>query len=618
MQRTMKTSALALAAAVFAAVALTLALAVPAFASSKPPDTAVPSPAENSSTTTLVASTGNNGDTLNAYKVVEVTLESNVLNYAFTEKFATFLTSTAGALAPQVDYSGLSVDGYKELPQAAESGEASLQDLLGAYTAYVRANGILPEFSTTTSGTSGTFSDVGLGQYIIVGMGNTSGSYVYGTSTANIVPAEGASEYVIYDAYEVDLKTNVPIADKTITGGTSKDTAGENSYDTVNVGDAVNYELTAQLPVYAASATNKTVFLADELSDGLSLMRWSIKVYGVQASSARTELSADTDYELTYSSDGQTFYVNFDYDRLIAGSYTSVAVTYSATVNEEAVVGVEEGNPNTLVYYYSNSPFNGTTFTPGPDQPTPGEGYGQIEDTETVYTYGIYIHKTASDTGASLAGAVFDLYAGTNKIAQMTTDDRGYAVFNGIAAGTYTLKETKAPMGYKLASDVQIVLNASSATSKVQTQRQENTTEWNGTTTTTAWRYYSNPFFVGQGQAQNRSGQYLWVVDKVNNPLQHSGMIATATQDASSVPAGYVPAYEDPESKTVYVVTNNTAPVVDSAGAGYYPANIVDVKGIDLPTTGGIGTYIFYALGAGLVIAAAAFLVKKRKGAPRE
>lgn len=58
------------------------------------------------------------------------------------------------------------------------------------------------------------------------------------------------------------------------------------------------------------------------------------------------------------------------------------------------------------------------------------------------------VNKTDVD-GKPVADAEFTIYDGTGKkVADATTNDDGVATFSGIAIGSYTLKETKAPTGY--------------------------------------------------------------------------------------------------------------------------------------------------------------------------
>lgn len=50
----------------------------------------------------------------------------------------------------------------------------------------------------------------------------------------------------------------------------------------------------------------------------------------------------------------------------------------------------------------------------------------------------------------SREGAVYGVYSGADKVAQMTTDSNGYAKVDNIPAGSYTVKEITAPKGYAL------------------------------------------------------------------------------------------------------------------------------------------------------------------------
>lgn len=50
----------------------------------------------------------------------------------------------------------------------------------------------------------------------------------------------------------------------------------------------------------------------------------------------------------------------------------------------------------------------------------------------------------------SLAGAVYGVYSGSSKIAELTTNSNGYAKVDNIPAGSYTVKEITAPKGYAL------------------------------------------------------------------------------------------------------------------------------------------------------------------------
>lgn len=58
----------------------------------------------------------------------------------------------------------------------------------------------------------------------------------------------------------------------------------------------------------------------------------------------------------------------------------------------------------------------------------------------------------SGNNGYGLAGAVFTIKQGNTKIADITTNNDGYAKYEGLRPGSYSIQETKAPDGYQLDS----------------------------------------------------------------------------------------------------------------------------------------------------------------------
>lgn len=561
--------------AAFVTLVTALAMAVPAFATSTPGEGAKSSAATQDSKATIVASTGNAGDTLNAYKIVNVTYANNQLSYEFTDTFKTFLRQ-----ATNDSYKNIKPEQYTQM----KSDDPAFKQMLGDFSAYVKNANPKPTADYTTTGDDGVanFTGVGLGQYVVVGMGNVAGARIYSTVTAEVIPHvdKATNTYQVYDKYAVDLKTTTPGGDKTITSGTTDD----NGKATASVGDVVSYQLSADVPTYPAGTTNKTLFMKDTLSDGLTLNPASVKVYAGADADSKAELASDA---YTVTVDGQNLYVDFNYDKVVGNA--KMFVTYDATVNENAKVGTTDGNPNDYTYTYSNNPFNGETHKHD-EIPSGDNGYGEKKDSKTVYTYGLYIYKTASDTKGALANAKFELKLGEKVIATLTTDANGYASYNGLEKGTYTLHEIEAPTGYKLAPDVTVDLSAAKATSSA--------------TTTTTSMYTSTKPSDDATQATNADGVPLWV------PESGAGLVASTT-NPSTTGKKYVPAYL---SSTTTTNASSTSDVNTKAGegAGYYPANIEDNKGGNLPTTGGMGLYLIYGAGIALVVCFIAMEAKKK------
>jgi len=142
-----------------------------------------------------------------------------------------------------------------------------------------------------------------------------------------------------------------------------------------------------------------------------------------------------------------------------------VVITYTATVNENAIQHDKETNTATLKY--SNNPADKNSFK---------ESSVEVE----VFSFNIVINKYATGNESTrLEGAKFVLknnvgkyykYDATAKAVtwvddksaatEVITDANGAARFDGLQAGTYSLEETAAPAGYnQLTKDITIVLD---------------------------------------------------------------------------------------------------------------------------------------------------------------
>ena len=140
--------------------------------------------------------------------------------------------------------------------------------------------------------------------------------------------------------------------------------------------------------------------------------------------------------------DGAVFHVtgpNYDQD---------VTVTNGEIVLDNLLVGeytiTEKGAP--FGYLVNTSTFS-TTVNPGQTS--------EIIITDEAPTGRIQIKKTDADGiiqgEASLEGAEYTVYDSQKKeVGKITTDKEGHGSLNNLLLGTYTVKETKAPLGYNL------------------------------------------------------------------------------------------------------------------------------------------------------------------------
>ncbi|WP_080843880.1 SpaA isopeptide-forming pilin-related protein [Cytobacillus gottheilii] len=102
-------------------------------------------------------------------------------------------------------------------------------------------------------------------------------------------------------------------------------------------------------------------------------------------------------------------------------------------------------------FYLLNS--NPISFKIDADQTAPIE----IEQENERGKGKLILHKVDTETGASLAGAEFELFNSENiSVGKATTDQDGRIVLSHLLYGHYTLKEIKAPDGYILAADTKL------------------------------------------------------------------------------------------------------------------------------------------------------------------
>lgn len=385
------------------AVAMTVFMAMPAFA-------ATSSTAD--ATGSIKVSNAHAEKTYTAYKVFDVTYDGDG-NYSYTIDSSSPWFDAANANYELEQVNGTTTYNVKDVKTSAAAAAKAFNDV-----AAKPADGVVL--------TNGEATGLPLGYYFVTtGVGT-----VCSLTTTN-------------PRAEVVDKNEQPPFEKTVD---DKD---------VNIGQTVNYTITGKVPV-TTGYTTYTYKVTDTLTAGLTLN------HDVKVMFGDTEIS---DVAVTYGANG--FELTYDMVKYQAHAGKDITITYSAVVNENAVIG-DAGNPNAAKLEYSNDPTD-TTQT------------GTEISKETVYSCSVNVlkHKAGDDT-AMLAGAKFKLYKmnGAEKVYykwnatdkkvewvaaadadELTTDGDGKAQFNGIEAGAYFLTETAAPDGFnKLTSDEPVTI----------------------------------------------------------------------------------------------------------------------------------------------------------------
>ncbi|EOS80850.1 fimbrial isopeptide formation D2 domain-containing protein [Dorea sp. 5-2] len=435
------------------------------------------------------------------------------------------------------------------------------------------------------------------------------------------------------------VKSDVPSGDKKvyIDGSTTGDA------NNASIGSHVSYEITSKVPNHVGY--NYYYFIMnDTLSEGLTFDGAS----SVAVKVGDVVLVQGKDYYVyTENVAPKTFRLAFaDIMKYDVGK--DIVVTYSATVNDKAVVGTT-GNPNTWNLQYSNNPddtFDGERpdgeNTPGLPADEENEALGQTPDEKTLtYVTELDITKYANSVAEDhlLAGAEFTL-TGTSKQVVLNTVDYYEASENGtyylLLNGTYT--ET-APTGTEY---VEIGVGTADTTTGyikdadgkyfVPTDK----TAYEGATLYKLVKGTASDYAdVNTKYVKKTATETTYVDADVSIELTTGpdGKISfkdlgagTYTLTETVTPEGFntlepidiVISFRGPE-----VVNTGDEPgfwamtwngeSIEGGETGIFAQDVINNSGSLLPSTGGIGTTIFYVVGAILVIGAGVMLVVKKR-----
>lgn len=405
------------------------------------------------------------GKTVNAYKMFSATVSSDggAVSHTLNDAWKPFFKNSVGLTdVTDANVNDKANDYVSKLKDSALTAFAAK----ASNWAQTKTNNITADATATVSKNAATD-----GKYTATFTGLDYGYYVVAVPGATLADAKGqyaALVRVHSTTVGVDIKGDLPTVDKKVqVNGT-----GQNATD-AKIGDTLTFTLTSTIPDMSAYSTY-TFNFKDTLSKGLTFE---------QVKSVKVEdktLSVNTDYTVTpptAPNNTLTVAMNDFKAKQQANAGKKITVTYTATLNKDAVVG-GAGNVNSATIQYSNNPST--------------SGTGESEPSKVrVFTYGFTVDKYTGDkydnAATRLAGAEFTLAPknGTAisfvKVADSATQNAVYRVakadeagatttittpangkveFQGLKNGEYTLTETEAPAGYnKLASAIGVKVN---------------------------------------------------------------------------------------------------------------------------------------------------------------
>lgn len=228
---------------------------------------------------------------------------------------------------------------------------------------------------------------------------------------------------------------------------------------TVNVGDTVNFTVSATVPASAANYDVYPFTITDTASKGLNVA--AANTFKVQVDGRDVDSSLYTVTQTGSAAVGTTTTITFASAKSLAGK--TIVVSYTGTVTKDALTDLG-GSVNNKAMITTNGGASG-------------------EGTTESKTYGFQFKKIGVDNDANaLAGAQFVIKKKDGKFLKQDTESKawssvddqtnatvftsgadGLVQFKGLAAGDYTVMETNAPNGYaqnfKVTFDVSIAEN---------------------------------------------------------------------------------------------------------------------------------------------------------------
>lgn len=461
-------------------------------------------------------------------------------------------------------------------------------DAINAIAKEISTNSIFKSGLTETIMNSGTpdttfTAEVGVGEYVVIASGASDVIYnpillsvyysiggsdntmttdpVSANDTWNIIGTEG---HVKSSEPEITKKITSP-ADGTNTDGHGSDAA---------VGDMIGYQIDATIPSYSAEYKEVEYIITDTLSETLE---------APVASGITVKVGEDTVWSDTVTSNpaikevsvtGQVIKIEFTSDYILVNGGKTVSVTYSAKLKENASVNMD-ANTNGAKVEYSNDPSDKSK-------------HAEKDDKTYVYTFEL----DGKITGKEVMGNII-----THELIKVDENgneqDQGFItdelvkteVTNALAGATFTLTKLKE--------------DGVTPTDVVYTANTDANGYFNGFTGLDAGKYVLKETAAPDGYTIDDKSHSVVISAEYNpNGTLKSYTILIDGTATSTYTAEY-------EGDTLTKITPGEPQTT----------YIQNTKLQNLPSTGGIGTYIFTVLGVALMVIAAVLYMRKRRQA---
>lgn len=397
---------------------------------------------------TITVNGAQTGVTYKAYKVFDATYSGNSVSYTIP---------TNSNIANENGFSGVfaTTENGGKTYVTVESGVTDEQVIAWLENHSSAYGNSVAEATCSDTATTVTLNVSSAGYYYVT---STTAKGEDGSTKSAVEVTTAKPDATIND--KLDTEPSLPDNAKKVNGKTVNDMqVGETATFTVTF-DATNYA------VKNGTATPITSYTVTDTPDGFTINKDSVEVTVNNTEYAISEKTVSS----SVNEETGVLTVTIPWDQTTYPSPSTVVVSYTAALTNKHLAG-KSSNKATVKYNETKLP--------------------DIPETKT-YNYTIQVEKVDdANEDTKLADAQFVLKNSSKKYYKVdsetgvvswvenqadatvvSTNEEGLASFQGLAHGSYTLVETKAPDGYNLAEDSTITLS-------------EITTEETGTATLT-------------------------------------------------------------------------------------------------------------------------------------
>ena len=400
------------------------------------------------------------------YKLFQAQISNTSINYFYNEEYKDVIEDVVSNRLNKDSISEYEVIDYI---QSLEDHSSSLRELIEEIRDQFVSQGYSSDtFTVTNTLEDGSIEIQGLqpGYYMIDEITSVQDTH----SAASLILLDTAD-----DSCDIQIKSDYPSIIKKIEEDDLN--IGWNDIGDYEIGQSIPYKYETYIPDIKAYNTYKMIF-HDIMDEALTFDSDSVQIQ--ISDSEKTYTVPSNQYSIVENTDNESFIVQISdiksiIDQLFSNGYgQKVLFTYNAYLNEKAKDrSGRAGFENKVALEFSNNPdtdgTNDTGMTPW--------------DSVVCFTYQINAVKT-NEENQSLQGAKFRLYRdenGTQEIKlkkvenvyvvmnedylsnaesdEMISDENGLFNISGLDQGTYYLKETQAPDGYrKIQDSIKIVI----------------------------------------------------------------------------------------------------------------------------------------------------------------